>query len=59
MGGISEYDGRVEICVGGEWGTICHHFWGIEEASVACSQLGYPREGQSQDLCPADSYSGS
>lgn len=46
MGGTSEYDGRVEICVGGEWGTICRYSWGTEEARVVCAQLGYPHEGE-------------
>lgn len=38
--------GRVEICTGGRYGTICDSFWGDEEASVLCKQLGYSPYGK-------------
>lgn len=31
--------GRVEVCLGGRYGTICDDFWGHNEASVVCKQL--------------------
>ena len=43
-GGGSTY-GRVEVCVNKIWGTICSDFWDYEDASVACSQLGYSPYG--------------
>ena len=37
--------GRVEVCVGGEWGTITlksdDNFWPEKNVQVACLQLGF------------------
>lgn len=38
--GQDEYEGRVEICINGEWGTVCDIGWGSQEAAVVCGQLG-------------------
>ena len=32
-------EGRVEICVGGRWGTVCDDQFGFPEATVVCRQL--------------------
>ena len=40
----SLYYGRVEIKNGTAsdlpWGTVCDEGWGIEDANIACKQLG-------------------
>ena len=45
-GGLTESQGRVEICYNNQWGTICHDFWGNNEATVACRRLGYATVGK-------------
>ena len=41
VGGRSSNEGRVEICINGVWGTVCHSSWGDNDARVVCRQLGY------------------
>ena len=41
VGGRTESDGRLEICLQGFWGTVCHNYWDARDASVICRQLNY------------------
>ena len=34
--------GRVEVCFGGSFYSICDEGWGQEEAQVTCNALNYP-----------------
>ena len=54
--------GRVEICIGGRYRTICSDNWDYEDASVVCSQLGFSPYGElirrfTYSMCIILSYS--
>ncbi len=39
--GSDETEGTVQLCIDGTWGTICDGSWGIQDAIVVCTQLGF------------------
>ena len=43
--GSDEFEGRVEVCIDEQWGTVCDDGWGSADASVVCAQLGLPSAG--------------
>ena len=47
VGGMNETEGRVEICLGGNWYRVCDSYfsWTYKDAQVVCKQLGYPYSG--------------
>ena len=38
--GLSENEGRLEICYNGQWGTVCDDEWSQSSTNVACRQMG-------------------
>ena len=45
VGGRAPFEGRVEVCFSGRWGTVCDDGWGTQDAEVVCRQLGYSSQG--------------
>ena len=45
VGGANVYEGRVEVCIDNQWGTVCDNFWDSTDATVVCNQLRYSYTG--------------
>ena len=50
-GGSLSNEGRVELCISGQWKTVCGNSWSSSEASVVCRQLGYAYLGEKTVSC--------
>ena len=45
IGGATELEGTVEVCINGMWGYIDDGGWNDADADVVCRQLGLPTGG--------------
>ena len=39
--GSNEYEGRIEVCLNNQWGTVLDNSFTRNDAQVVCRQLGY------------------
>ena len=44
--GVDDYSGRVEVCVGGEWNSVCDKNITVKDAEDVCGQVNLMKDGK-------------
>ena len=52
VNGTNTTNGRLEVCIKGNWGSVCERHFDDLDAAVVCRELGFPSESELIDLCP-------
>ena len=45
VGGSTSNEGTLQVCANYTWGTVCDNNWSVQDATVACKQLGLSKYG--------------
>lgn len=40
-GKVTPESGRLELCINNAWGTVCNNNWDVNDARLACRDLGF------------------
>ena len=51
VGGANYSEGRVEICLNDEWGTVCDQMWDDTDAAVVCRKFELGSSGIAANGC--------
>lgn len=56
INGTNPFEGRIELCIDEQWGTVCDDRFQIPDAIVACRQLGFSDLGEVDTLSQYDLF---
>ena len=42
VNGTEDWNGRLEVCINGQWGSVCERYFDDVDAQVVCKELGFP-----------------
>ena len=54
VGGLTDHEGRLQVNIDGQWGTVCDFEWTIQSAAIACQQMGLVLNPEDWKILPSD-----